>query len=55
MDTGIHPEVYPADPRLFIEDKETLMERSRLLEKFGSETLYDMHMKKMQELEKVVL
>ena len=55
MDTGIHPEVYPADPRLFIEDKETLMQRSRILEDYGPERLYDMHMKKMQELEKVVL
>jgi len=55
MDTGLHPEVYPADPRLFIEDKETLMERSRLLEDHGPEKLYDMHMKKMQELEKIVV
>jgi NADH-quinone oxidoreductase subunit I len=55
MDTGIHPEVYPADPRLFIEDKETLMNRSRILEDYGPEKLYDMHMKKIQELEKVVL
>jgi NADH-quinone oxidoreductase subunit I len=55
MDTGLHPEVYPADPRLFIEDKETLMNRSRILEDLGPEKLYDMHMKKIQELEKVVL
>ena len=55
MDTGLHPEVYPADPRLFIEDKETLMERSRVLEDCGPERLYDMHMKRMQELEKVVV
>jgi NADH-quinone oxidoreductase subunit I len=55
MDTGLHPEVYPADPRLFIEDKETLMNRSRILEDHGPEKLYDMHMKKIQELEKVVL
>jgi hypothetical protein len=55
MDTGIHPEVYPPDPRLFIEDKETLMERSRVLEKHGPEKLYDLHMQRMQELEKVVL
>jgi len=55
MDTGLHPEVYPADPRLFIEDKETLMERSRILENYGPERLYDMHMKRMQELEKVIL
>jgi NADH-quinone oxidoreductase subunit I len=51
MDTGIHPEVYPADPRLFIEDKETLMERSRLIETHGPEALFEMHMKKIQELE----
>ncbi|MCB9029522.1 MAG: NADH-quinone oxidoreductase subunit I [Deltaproteobacteria bacterium] len=51
MDTGLHPEVYPPDPRLFIEDKETLMQRSRLLEDNGSKTLYDMHMKKMQHVE----
>lgn len=55
MDTGLHPEVYPADPRLFIEDKETLMMRSRILEDHGPERLYDMHMKRIQELEKVVL
>ena len=55
MDTGLHPEVYPADPRLFIEDKETLMQRSRILEDYGPERLYDMHMKKMQDLEKVVI
>jgi NADH-quinone oxidoreductase subunit I len=55
MDTGLHPEVYPADPRLFIEDKETLMNRSRILEDMGAEKLYEMHMKKMQQLEKVVV
>jgi NADH-quinone oxidoreductase subunit I len=53
MDTGLHPEVYPADPRLFIEDKETLMGRSRLLEDLGPQRLYEMHMQKMQELEKI--
>jgi NADH-quinone oxidoreductase subunit I len=55
MDTGLHPEVYPADPRLFIEDKETLMERSRILDDQGPERLYEMHMKRMQDLEKVTL
>lgn len=53
MDTGVHPEVYPPDPRLFIEDKEMLMMRSRLLEDHGSDKLYDMHIKKMQQLEQV--
>lgn len=52
MDTGLHPEVYPPDPRMFIEDKETLMERSRLLETYGQEKLFEMHMKRMQEIEK---
>jgi NADH-quinone oxidoreductase subunit I len=55
MDTGLHPEVYPADPRLFIEDKEVLMKRSRVLEDEGPLKLYDMHIKRMQQLEKVVL
>lgn len=52
MDTGIHPEVYQPDPRLFIEDKETLMQRSVDLEKHGKEGLYQLHMEKMQKLEK---
>ena len=52
MDTGIHPEVYPADPRAFIEDKETLMKRSRMLEDKGSEKLYKEHMEKMCDIEK---
>lgn len=52
MDTGIHPEVYPPDPRAFIEDKETLMQRSRDLTDFGPRVLYEMHMKKMQQVER---
>jgi NADH-quinone oxidoreductase subunit I len=57
MDTGIHPEVYPPDPRLFIEDKETLMERSRKLDDLAiqgktSEQLFKDHIKKMQALER---
>jgi NADH-quinone oxidoreductase subunit I len=55
MDTGLHPEVYPADPRLFIEDKETLMVRSRMLEDHGPEKLYEMHMERMQQFEKIVV
>lgn len=51
MDTGLHPEVYPPDPRLFIEDKETLMQRSRDLETLGAEKMYEQHMKKMQDIE----
>ena len=52
MDTGIHPEIYPPDPRAFIEDKETLMMRSRILEDEGPGALFRAHMKKMKEIEK---
>lgn len=52
MDTGLHPEVYPPDPRRFIEDKEILMSRSRALEDLGKDALFDLHMKKIQNLEK---
>jgi NADH-quinone oxidoreductase subunit I len=52
MDTGIHPEIYPPDPRTFIEDKEVLMERSRKLEDRGPQALFEEHMQKIQNLEK---
>lgn len=52
MDTGLHPEAYPPDPRLFIEDKEVLMERSRQLDARGPDALFEEHMKKMRDLEK---
>ncbi|MCL4119006.1 UNVERIFIED_CONTAM: hypothetical protein GTU68_029895 [Idotea baltica] len=52
MDTGLHPEIYQPDPRLFIEDKEVLMNRSKDLKEHGSEKLYQIHMKKIQDLEK---
>lgn len=52
MDTGIHPEVYPPDPRRFIEDKEVLMARSRQLEDYGPDAIFEAHMKKMQAIEK---
>lgn len=51
MDTGIHPEIYPPDPRAFIEDKETLMMRSRVLDDKGPEALFKAHMDKMQRIE----
>ena len=51
MDTGLHPEVYPPDPRLFIEDKQVLMERSLVLEEKGRQALFEAHMKRMQKLE----
>ncbi len=51
MDTGIHPQVYPPDPRRFIEDKETLMQRSRDLEDLGSEKLYQIHTRKLIQIE----
>lgn len=52
MDTGIHPEIYPPDPRAFIEDKETLMMRSRVLEDRGSDALFQDHLQRMQKIEK---
>ncbi|MDX1402202.1 MAG: NADH-quinone oxidoreductase subunit I [Kiloniellales bacterium] len=52
MDTGIHPEIYPPDPRAFIEDKEMLMQRSRVLEDEGPDALFKAHLKRMQEIEK---
>jgi NADH-quinone oxidoreductase subunit I len=52
MDTGLHPEVYPPDPRRFIEDKEVLMQRSRELEDVGSEEMYRRHMEKMRMIER---
>ena len=51
MDTGIHPEIYPPDPRAFIEDKEVLMKRSRVLEDQGPEALFKEHMKKLKSIE----
>jgi NADH-quinone oxidoreductase subunit I len=51
MDTGIHPEIYPSDPRAFIEDKETLMVRSRILEDQGPDALFKSHLTKMKKVE----
>ena len=51
MDTGIHPEIYPPDPRAFIEDKETLMMRSRVLEDKGPDALFKEHMQHLRDIE----
>lgn len=51
MDTGIHPEIYPPDPRAFIEDKETLMERSQTLTTKGPEALFTEHLERMKRIE----
>ena len=52
MDTGMHPEVYPPDPRMFIEDKEIFMQRSKDMTTKSPETLFEEHMKRMQEIER---
>jgi NADH-quinone oxidoreductase subunit I len=52
MDTGIHPEIYPADPRAFIEDKHTLMIRSQKLTQEGPEALFKAHMEKLRQIER---
>ena len=51
MDTGLHPEVYPPDPRLFIEDINVLTERSRIIDSIGQEEYYKQHMLKIQSLD----
>jgi formate hydrogenlyase subunit 6/NADH:ubiquinone oxidoreductase subunit I len=51
MDTGLHPEIYRTNPNEFIEDKETLMLRSLILEKYGVETLRKFHLEKMKKYE----
>lgn len=51
MDTGIHPEIYPPDPRSFVEDKETLMMRSRVLTDEGPDALFQQHMQKLKDIE----
>ena len=52
MDTGIHPEIYPPDPRAFIEDKAVLMKRSRVIEDKGPQALFDEHMERLRQIEK---
>ena len=52
MDTGMHPEIYSNDPSSYIEDKETLMLRSRQLESEGPEVLMKRHLQRMKEIEK---
>ena len=51
MDTGLHPEIYQPDPRAFVEDKETLMERSRTIEDKGPEALFKEHMRRLKKIE----
>lgn len=51
MDTGIHPQIYPPDPRAFIEDKETLMLRSRIMGDEGPEALFKEHQKRIKDVE----
>lgn len=51
MDTGIHPQIYPPDPRAFVEDKETLMLRSRIMEDQGPDALFKEHQKRIKEIE----
>ena len=52
MDTGIHPKVYSADPRAFIEDKETLTQRSRDLQEQGVARVMEQHLARIRALEK---
>ena len=52
MDTGLQPEIYPPDPRAYVEDKEILMERSRVLNSNGPDVLMQKHLARMRRIEK---
>jgi NADH-quinone oxidoreductase subunit I len=52
MDTGVQPLIYPPDPRAFIEDKETLMQRSRIMEDQGPDALLNRHLEHIRRVEK---
>jgi len=52
MDSGIHPVIHPPDRRLFIEDKELLMQRSCELDQVGPQGVFERHMKDMRDLER---
>lgn len=52
MDTGLQPEIYPPDPRAFIENKETLMKRSVLIEEHGPEKLREEHLEMLRKIER---
>lgn len=52
MDSGIHPEIYSADPRSFIEDKEILMLRSAALRDRGDKAIMQEHLAEMKRLER---
>lgn len=51
MDTGLHPEIYPPERKCFVENKETLLQRSRQIKEHGQESLYREHIKKIKRLE----
>ncbi|MDD2943787.1 MAG: NADH-quinone oxidoreductase subunit I [bacterium] len=52
MDTGIHPAIYTADPRAFVEDKQTLMNRSSSLQEKGPDVLFEEHLESIRKLER---
>jgi len=51
MDTGIHPEVHDTDPRKYIEDKETLMNRSLEMKNKSKDDIFENHLVKIRKLE----
>ncbi len=52
MDTGLHPANWGTSRRDFVEDKELLMDRSRQLEKKGSQRLYEEHVSRYHQVKR---
>lgn len=50
MDTGVHPANWGFSRQDFVEDKELLMDRSRLLQAKGKEGLYQEHVRRYQHV-----
>ena len=50
MDTGVHPGNLGSSRRDFVEDKETLMQRSRRLEEIGREGLYEEYVRRYRHV-----
>lgn len=51
MDSAQHPQIYPAKPELFIEDKQTLMKRSKELNSLGKEAVVQKRLEEIKAIE----
>jgi len=48
MDTGVQPEVYTENTKAFIENKDTLMERSKVMREYGEGELLKRHIERIR-------